>query len=92
MDCHIAVDDRMDLRPKKRKTSVGDAFMSASTIGAANPKQPYQGVSGRLRTTKTLPLGLIAGAKATNKFTLSFRYGCTPSAANAWAVPWLNPI
>ena len=52
MDCHIAVDERMDLRPKKRKTSVGDAFMSASTIGAANPEKGGRSIGSTRRTRK----------------------------------------
>jgi len=38
IDCHMAVEERMDLRPKNRYTNVGEAFMRASTIGAARPK------------------------------------------------------
>jgi hypothetical protein len=37
MDCHIAVEERIDFRPKNRKRRAGEAFMSASTIGAARP-------------------------------------------------------
>jgi len=38
------------------------------------------------------PSGLIAGASAMNTFTFPFSWGWMLSAANACAVPWLNPI
>lgn len=37
------------------------------------------------------PAGLIAGARATSTFTFSFSCALTLNAANACAVPWLNP-
>ena len=90
MDCHIAADERIDFRPKKRNNKVGlklsvnfsqyrrstayEAFMSPSTNGAASPG------------------GLMAGANAMKTLTFSLSPGWMLSAAKAWAVPWLNPI
>lgn len=37
IECHKVTEDRIDFRPKIRNTSVGDAFMRASTMGDARP-------------------------------------------------------
>lgn len=38
------------------------------------------------------PGGAIAGARAMNTSTFSFKLGWIESVANAWAVPWENPM
>jgi hypothetical protein len=57
IDCHIKVDVKKALRPKRWKTTEGEALINASTIGLENP------------------FGLMVGASAINKLTLSFNSG-----------------
>lgn len=37
IDCHMIVDVNKALRPKRRKRTVGEALMKASTIGLERP-------------------------------------------------------
>ena len=80
MDCHMAVEVNNALRPNRRKTIAGEAFMNASTIGLERPSVST--------TVKLLsPFGLMAGARAMNTLTLRFNWGWIDKAAKAWAVP-----
>jgi hypothetical protein len=67
-DCHIIVDVKRALRPKRRYKTVGEALMKASTIGFERPNVSVFSLF-------QVPLGLIAGARAINKSTFSFSCG-----------------
>ena len=70
MDCHMMVEVSKALLPKIRKRTVGEALMNASTIGFERPVQ-----SESVACADKKPLGLMAGARARNKFTFSFNCG-----------------
>ena len=67
MDCHMMVEVNKAFLPKSRKRTVGEALMKASTIGFERPVQ-----SELVARVGQKPLGLMAGARATNKLTFSF--------------------
>src|ERR1700721_1563740 len=64
IDCHIMAEVSIALRPNNRKRTVGEALMNASTIGFERPIFSYP--------MDFIPFGLMAGARAMNKSTLSF--------------------
>ena len=70
MDCHMMVDVNKAFLPKSRKRTVGEALMKASTVGFERPVKS-ESVAGADKK----PLGLMAGARAMNKFTFSFNCG-----------------
>lgn len=57
MACHIAVELRILLRPKARKTTCGEAFISASTMPLYSPAGDMAGA----RATKTSTFWLSVG-------------------------------
>ena len=52
--CQVEVEESIDFRPKKRKRSVGEDFISPSTIGAASPAGLIAGASAMKIFTLTL--------------------------------------
>lgn len=87
MDCHIVAEDKIDLRPKKRKSNVGlDKAMSFERYKCKRITT-HEAFMSPSTIGAERPGGLMAGAKAINTLTFSLRPGCILRAANAWAVP-----
>lgn len=88
MDCHMTVDDKIDLRPKKRNMSVGLVEWEIFQRAGHSQQQNTHEVFIRPSTIGAAsPAGLRAGAKAINTSIFLFNWGWILRAAKAWAVP-----